>query len=75
MEVLIVGIISGVSGLINALISANVSIKTAQIKQNNDILIYRIDLLEKKVDKTDALENDIIALKEQMKSLKEVIHT
>lgn len=43
------------------------TIFSAQSKKNSDLLNYRITILEKKVDKTELLENDIILLKEQIK--------
>ena len=39
----------------------------AGIKESARLTIYRIEQLEKKVDKTDELENKLIQLTEQMK--------
>ena len=70
---LISGVIGGIFGLVNVIINANVNIKTTQIKQNNEMLVYRINNLEKKIDKQDTIEKEMILLKEQFKTALEDI--
>ena len=56
-----------VSNIIVAVIALVGTMLTAQVKRQTDITNYRIDQLEKKMDKTEKLEDDIIVLKEQLK--------
>ena len=53
--------------IVVAFISLIGTLKSSQIQKNTELVNYRLEVLEKKIDKQDALENDIIVLKEQIK--------
>ena len=65
--VLVIGnIIVGIIALLGTVYSS-------QIKKSTDLVNFRIEALEKKIDKQDTIEKEMILLKEQFKSALEDI--
>ena len=56
-----------IGNIVIALIALTGTIMSAQIKKSSDVLIYRLEVVEHKIDKQDNLEKDLILLKEQLK--------
>lgn len=65
--VLVIGnIIVGIIALLGTVYSS-------QIKKSTDLVNFRIEALEKKIDKQDTIEKEMILLKEQFKTALEDI--
>lgn len=62
MAVIISNIAVGIIALIGTIFSA-------LSKQNSDLVNFRINQLEQKVDKTEQLQDDVLVLKEQVKTI------
>lgn len=68
-EILII-VITVIGNIIVALIGLLGLVKSSKIKISTDLIVYRIDSLEKKVEKQDELENTIILLRSQIDDMK-----
>ena len=65
--VLVIGnIVVGIIALLGTVYSS-------QIKKSTDLVNFRIEALEKKIDKQDTIEKEMILLKEQFKTALEDI--
>lgn len=69
METLILVVGNIVVGII-ALLG---TVYSSQIKKSTDLVNFRIEALEKKIDKQDTIEKEMILLKEQFKTALEDI--
>ena len=69
METLILVIGNIIVGII-ALLG---TVYSSQIKKSTDLVNFRIEALEKKIDKQDTIEKEMILLKEQFKTALEDI--
>lgn len=57
-----------VGEVIVAIIACIGTIYSAQSKKNSDLMNFRIEVLEKKIDKQENIEKEMISFKEQLKN-------
>ena len=62
-----------VGNIIVGIIALLGTVYSSQIKKSTDLVNFRIEALEKKIDKQDTIEKEMILLKEQFKTALEDI--